>query len=111
MICKNKIRLQLERSKTRQRNINTNTFGFMDFLCPGRLAQDSVSALSVLSLRMARADGKHFCFCGKKKLSNLSPLLQQTRSASESEILLCAFDSGNLACFRFRKDCHKQRWP
>ena len=109
MICKNKMRLQLERSKTRQRNINTNIFGFKDFLCPGRLAQDCVSALSVLSLRMARADGKAFCFCGKKKLSNLSPLLQQTWSTSENQRWY-KLDSGNLACFRFCKDCHKQLW-
>ena len=59
---------------------------------------------------MARADGKPFCSCGRKKLSNLSPTLQQTWAASANEKWY-KLDSGNLASFRFCKDCHKQRWP
>ena len=59
---------------------------------------------------MARAGGKPFRSCGRKKLSNLSLTLQQTWAASENEKCY-KLDFGNLAYFRFCKNCHKQHWP
>ena len=50
------------------------------------------------------------CSCGRRKLSNLSPALQQTWAASENEKRY-KLDFGNLAYLRFCKDCHKQHWP
>ena len=72
-------------NKETQTDTPTETRLGLGFLCLGCLAQDCVSALSVLSVRMACADGKPFCLCGRTKLSNLSPSLQQTFSASENE--------------------------
>ena len=59
---------------------------------------------------MSRPDGKPFCECGRRKLSNLSPKLQLTWAASENE-KWSRLEGGTLAYFKFCQECHMRRWP